>query len=166
MTGERLQAALPEHPADGRESPRSLRIEGLVERPLVLGVADLARLPQTGLTEDFTCEEGWRVPDQAWSGVLVGDLLDSAGVLEAGRWVEFAAGDFRFSAALEEARRALVALDLNGQPVTHQHGGPARLLVLGGACFTSIKWLDRIEVRPDEGLNRAAEISQRRIAAN
>lgn len=163
MTNDQRLDALPKHPVEGRSSPVSLVVNGLVRQALELAASALADLPQTQVTDDFVCEEGWWVPDQAWSGVLVGDLLDHAGVAEGGRWVEFAAEDFRFSIPIEEARRGIVALSLNGEPMPHEHGGPARLFLPGGACFTSIKWLDRIEVRSEEGSNRAAEVARGRL---
>ena len=155
---------LPEHPAGVSEAPKVLRVLGLVERPISLSPADLASLPAVQVTEDFVCEEGWRVPAQAWSGVAVGSLLDRAGVQRGGQWVEFAAADFRFSVRVEDARKGIVALSLNGKPLNHEHGGPARLFLPGGICFTSIKWLDRIEVRADEGPNTAEETARGRIA--
>ena len=43
--------------------------------------ADLAALPQTGMTKDFQCVTGWRVADVPWSGVLLRDVLAVAGVV-------------------------------------------------------------------------------------
>ena len=36
------------------------------------------------LTKDFQCVTGWRVPDVKWTGVLLSDLLDRAGVKPEG----------------------------------------------------------------------------------
>lgn len=162
MIGPRILSDLPAFPAPVREAGR-LVVSGLVESVLELVAADLAMFPQTGLTEDFTCVEGWVVPDQEWTGVRVGDLLDAAVAKPEAGWIEFGAGDFRFSLQLEEARKAIVALELNSAPLTREHGGPARLLVPGGACFTSIKWLDRIEALAKASPDRAAAIARSRI---
>jgi DMSO/TMAO reductase YedYZ molybdopterin-dependent catalytic subunit len=163
MTDERLLDELPAHATSQRPDQAYLRIEGLVEQPLDLAAEELSTFPQTVVTEDFVCEEGWRVPDQVWSGVSVARLLETARVGDEAQWVEFAAADFSFSVPLPEAAQAIVATALNGRPIPHEHGGPARLFVSGGACFTSIKWLDRIEVRATETPNRAAEIARARI---
>jgi hypothetical protein len=48
-----------------------LRIDGLVEKCLALTLADLKSLPQEDLIDDFTCREGWSVPNLRWSGVLL-----------------------------------------------------------------------------------------------
>ena len=41
--------------------------------------------------------------------------------------------------------------------------GPARLVVPGGECFTSIKWAERIEVRAEAGDNSARRIALDRL---
>jgi DMSO/TMAO reductase YedYZ molybdopterin-dependent catalytic subunit len=163
MSERRRLEELPEHPAPAVEPEGLIRLAGLVEPPRVLAPADLARMPQTMLTEDFACEEGWTVAGQTWTGVLVGDILGDAAAAGEGLWVDFASGDFSFSSPMPVARGALVALQLNGEPLSRLHGGPCRLYLRGEACYTSIKWLDRIEVRRDAGPNNAAEIAKRRL---
>ncbi len=162
----RVLDSLPDHgaPLIG-ETEHRLRIVGLVRQPMELTATQLERLPQRTVIEDFDCREGWVVPAQRWSGALVGDLLDAAGATAEGTYVEFAAGDFRLTLDIEQARGALVALDLNDQPLPRQHGGPMRLYAPGEACFTSIKWLDRLEVRRDRGTNTAEQIALERLAA-
>ena len=62
------------------EADYRLAVTGLVDRPLDLGFADLLAMAPTGLTRDFQCVTGWRVPDVPWVGVKPADLLDRAGV--------------------------------------------------------------------------------------
>jgi DMSO/TMAO reductase YedYZ molybdopterin-dependent catalytic subunit len=52
------------------------------------------------------------------------------------------------SLTLDQARRAdvLVAYDLDGQPLSSDHGGPARLYVAPMYGYKSCKWLDSIQV--------------------
>jgi len=40
-----------------------------------------------------------------------------------------------------------------------------RLVVPGGECFTSIKWLDRLELRSEPGLNTAETIALDRLSS-
>jgi len=155
---------LPLHPGVPPDSAtHRLGVGGLVAHAASLDREQLARYPQSEVTEDFVCKEGWTVPGQNWRGVLVADILDAAGVLDGARWVEFAADEFRFTVSLEEALTALVALELNGAPLPREHGGPARLVLAGADCFTSIKWLDRIELRADRGPNVARAVALRRL---
>jgi hypothetical protein len=127
-----------------------LRVDGLVERPLDLDFADLTTRTPTALTRDFQCVTGWRVPDVAWRGVKVADLLDEAGVQPAATAIRFHSfdGAYTESLTLEQARRddVLVAHEMEGKPVSRAHGGPVRLLVAPMYGYKSIKWLDRIEV--------------------
>ena len=153
---------LPEHAARPGRNDERVQLVTLSGEARAVSLDDFECLPQTLLTEDFSCEEGWLVPRQTWRGVLVGDLLDATDA-DAGQWVEFAAVDYRLTLPMREARTALVALTLNGAPLGHSHGGPFRLYVPGEACYTSIKWLDRIEVRDSPGSSSASRIARQRL---
>ena len=156
--------ALPIHPGEGPDPAAwRLRVDGLVGTPLDLGPADLAELPQQLMVDDFSCLEGWTVPGLRWRGVAVADLLDRAGAAPEAAWVQISADDFSLPLPLEEARGALIALEVNGEPLPAEHGGPARLVVPGGECFTSIKWAERIEVRAEPADNSARRIALARL---
>jgi DMSO/TMAO reductase YedYZ molybdopterin-dependent catalytic subunit len=132
-----------------RPEPR-VTVDGLVRRPRVLAAADLAALPQTRLVRDFQCVTGWRVPEVAWTGVALPDLLDAVGVAPGATAVHFTSydGAYTESLTLEQARRSdvLVATGLKDRPISHAHGGPVRLAVLPMYGYKSLKWLDRIEL--------------------
>jgi DMSO/TMAO reductase YedYZ molybdopterin-dependent catalytic subunit len=134
------------------ESPGEYRltVDGLVDRPLVLRLADLRRLPRARLTSDFQCVTGWRVPAVHWAGVRLADVLRLAGVRPGATAVQFFSFDgvYTESLTLEQANRrdVLVADTLTGAPLTREHGGPARLLVAPMYGYKSCKWLSRIEV--------------------
>ena len=68
---------------------------------------DLERMPQTSLTRDFQCVTGWRVPDVAWSGVALPDLLDVVGVSRRARALSLSSfdGTYTESLTLDQARR-------------------------------------------------------------
>ena len=123
---------------------------GMVDRPLDLGFADLTAMPATALTRDFQCVTGWRVPDVAWKGVKLGELLDAAGVQSGATALRLFSFDgvYTESLTLDQARRddVLVAYEMEGKPVTRAHGGPVRLLMAPMYGYKSIKWLDRVEV--------------------
>ena len=127
-----------------------LTVDGSVAAPLSLSVGDLREMPATRLTEDFVCVTGWRVHDVKWKGVRLADLLERAGVAGSARGVLFRSFDGLYTETLSmaQARRpdVIVAYDMEGKPVTHDHGGPVRMYCAPMFGYKSIKWLDRIEV--------------------
>lgn len=135
-----------------RHSPATHRVtvSGLVDKPQAFRMADLARFPQTRLERDFQCVTGWRVPDVEWVGVALPDLLDAAGVSPKARAVWFTSFDgvYTESLTLDQARRrdVIVATQMEGKPVSHDHGGPTRLYVAPMYGYKSLKWLKGIEV--------------------
>jgi DMSO/TMAO reductase YedYZ molybdopterin-dependent catalytic subunit len=127
----------------------SLRIGGLVDRPLRLDYAELRAMTPTSLTRDFQCVTGWRVQDVQWRGVRLADVLDLAGVQPTARAVRFTSFDgvYTESLTLDQARRrdVIVAYELEGSPLSRAHGGPVRLYVAPMYGYKSLKWLDGIE---------------------
>ncbi len=135
----------PAAPADYR-----LRVDGLVQRPLSMTVADLRSLPATRLTRDFQCVTGWEVPNVHWVGVRLLDLAERAGVHRAASAFRFTSFDgvYTESLTVDQAREtgAIAAYSMLGAPVTREHGGPVRLYVPDMFGYKSIKWLSRIEL--------------------
>ena len=127
-----------------------LVVDGLVDHPFELTLADLHALPATQLVRAFQCVTGWRVENVHWQGVLLSDLLDRAGVQAAGRALRFESfdGEYTESLTLAEARRpdVIVAYSMLGAPISDEHGGPVRLYVAPMYGYKSIKWLSHIQV--------------------
>jgi len=156
---------------------RRVSVEGLTRRPLVLGPADLAAMPQTTVTAVLQCAGNGRalheprvpgvqwlhgaVGQAAWTGVRLRDLLDRAGIAEGAAYVGFEGADgppkpsvpfFHRSIPLERAvdPTTIVALRMNGEPLSHAHGAPFRLVVPGWAGDHWMKWLRAIRVQREE----------------
>jgi DMSO/TMAO reductase YedYZ molybdopterin-dependent catalytic subunit len=131
-----------------------LAVTGLVGRPGEHTLADLRAMPQTTLVRDFQCVTGWRVPDVPWVGVPLGHLLDLAVPDRRATAVRLTSfdGEYTESLTLAQARRpdVLVALQMLGGPVSHDHGGPVRMYVDGQYGYKSTKWLSAIELTADE----------------
>ena len=127
-----------------------LTVDGLVERPLSLSVADLEAMPATRLVKSFQCVTGWLVPDVHWTGVQLGHLLDVAGVTKGATALHFKSFDgvYTESLTLNQARLSdvIIAYQMLGGPVTREHGGPVRLYVAPMYGYKSIKWLNTISV--------------------
>jgi DMSO/TMAO reductase YedYZ molybdopterin-dependent catalytic subunit len=157
---------LPVHPGGRQEAgAHVLRVDGLVGRRLALTASDFDGLPQRDVTADFICEEGWTVPAVQWWGISLEFVLALAELHPEARWVQASAGEFTVPIALQDARRALLATRLGEAALPSEHGGPVRLVVPGGDCWTSIKWLDHLELRSEPGENTGKSIALGRCEA-
>ena len=149
----RIYTVTGSRPKQSRRAWR-MKVGGLVQRPTTMGFADLLDLPATGFSADFQCVTGWRVPDVAWRGVRLAEVLDHVGVAKGAKFVAFRSfdGTYTESLSLEQARRddVLLAYELQGAPLSTDHGGPVRLYVAPMYGYKSIKWLDGIELTAKE----------------
>lgn len=150
----RVDTALrvPDVPIDGY----TLRIHGLVERPLELSFEDLLsrRLVERRIT--LTCVSnpvgGPYVGNATWLGVPVRDLLEEAGVTAGADAVKStSADDMTIGTPLQPltdpGRDALIAVGMNGRPLPLAHGFPVRMVVPGLYGYVSAtKWLVDLEV--------------------
>ena len=105
-------------------------------------------LPQTKLTRDIHCVTTWSKFDTNWEGVLIDDLLEAAGV-ESSTAFTLAHSFDGYSTNVPLADlvggRAMVALRYEGQPISPEHGGPARLLVPHLYFWKSAKWVNGLQ---------------------
>ena len=94
-----------------------------------------------------------------WSGVRLRDVLNRAGVHADALEVVFDGADqsplpgtpdFVKSLPVERAldEHTLIAFEMNGQPLPHWHGAPARLVVPGWTATYWVKHLSSIRVEP------------------
>jgi hypothetical protein len=135
-----------------------LTIGGAVATPLTLTYADLVPFgDQIGnldsLEATLDCTGGF-YSAQRWRGATVGRLLARAGPHPDARYVSFiSVTSYRWSLPLDEAQRALLATHVGDEPLSYDHGAPARLVASGRRGFEWVKWVVRIEVRtePDFG---------------
>ena len=153
--------------------PASWRLDlgGLVAQPRSLSLDDLRALPQVTRTVTMECAGNGRarldprpvsqpwlleaVGTATWTGVRVRDVVDPADgavdVVVSGldRGVEGGV-EQRYERALPVETAlgddVLLAYEINGVPLTPQHGFPLRLLVPGWYGMTSVKWLGAITV--------------------
>lgn len=164
-----IREALPVHPLNDAEvragdEAGCLRVAGLVERPHQLSADELRALPRTTLVERFACEEGWSVDNLEWEGVPLPDVLALCQPLPAARFARISAGAYWIALSLADCERALLCDRLNGQPLPREHGAPWRLVVSGGACFTSVKWVSSIDLAVEAGEATAERIARARLA--
>ncbi|HET7040676.1 MAG TPA: molybdopterin-dependent oxidoreductase, partial [Gemmatimonadales bacterium] len=121
-----------------------LRVTGRVARPLTLDYAALRREAALVATVDCT---GGVYATREWAGLRAGPLLAAAGVAPEATAVWFiSTTGHRWPLPLDEARRALLATHVGGEPLAHAHGFPLRLVAPERRGFQWIKWLTEIEV--------------------
>ncbi|WP_244257515.1 molybdopterin-dependent oxidoreductase [Kitasatospora cineracea] len=118
--------------------------------PYRLDLAALRALPQTTAVLPIACVEGWSANGQ-WTGVPLPDLLRRAG-LPPGSAVRVtsleADGPYRTTdvpAPYADHPRTLLALALDGRPLTPDHGFPARLIAPDRPGVLQTKWVTRID---------------------
>ena len=149
-----------------------LAIAGLVGSPLALTLDDLKKLPRTELVSVLECAGNgrsfyqphmagaqWRfgsVGNARWTGVRLKDVLTKAGVKPAATQVLMSGADDplaampKFQRTLEVAKAmhpdTLLAWEMNGKPLTAEHGFPLRVIAPGWASDSWVKWLTRLEL--------------------
>ncbi len=165
-----VRNTLPVHPPASDERPAAgeegaIRVEGLVAQPGTLSSAMLSELPRRQLAERFTCEEGWSVDDLRWEGIPLSAVLASCRPLPDARYVRVRAGRYWTAVPLSDGESALLCDRLNGEPLAREHGGPWRLVVPGGACFTSVNWVSALELAAAAGEMTAERIARARISS-
>jgi DMSO/TMAO reductase YedYZ molybdopterin-dependent catalytic subunit len=165
-----MRDRLPAHALTPDEQPPDdaaggLRVVGLVERPQLLLPAALGALPRAPLVERFACEEGWAVEGMAWEGIPLREALAVCKPLPAAHAVRVRAGNYWTALPLDQIDHALLCDRLNGEPLSRAHGAPWRLVVSGGACFTSVKWVSTLELVAEPGEATAEQIARSRLAA-
>ena len=106
------------------------------------------KLPQHSVTKDIHCVTTWSKLDTKWSGVLIDDILRDAG-LEAPTPFLLAHSYDHYSTNVPFADltggKAMIATKYAGQPISPDHGGPARLLVPHLYFWKSAKWVNALQ---------------------
>jgi len=136
-----------DHPRALDPAAYRLAVGGAVTRPRALAVADLDRGDE--LTATLDCTGGFH-STQRWRGVRLGRVLDAARPAPAAAHVRVVSHTgYRWSFPLAVARRLLLATRVGGEPLSHDHGAPVRLVAPGRRGFQWVKWVERIELHAD-----------------
>lgn len=133
-----------------------LVIDGLVERPLALSLAELRTRPSQSQITKHDCVEGWTSIAE-WTGVRLETLLDEAGLKPEARYIVFHCFDalnqaedgerYYESIDLIDARhpQTILAWAMNGEVLPVPHGAPLRLRVERQLGYKHAKYIKRIE---------------------
>jgi DMSO/TMAO reductase YedYZ molybdopterin-dependent catalytic subunit len=130
-----------------------LRLDGLVHKPLTLSLDEIKALPARTQVTQHNCDEGWSAIGQ-WTGVPLGQLLQTAELAPEARYVvfhcmdEMTRGAFYYeSIDLFDALhpQTILAYGMNGKALPIQHGAPLRLRVERQIGYKNAKYVNRIE---------------------
>jgi DMSO/TMAO reductase YedYZ molybdopterin-dependent catalytic subunit len=154
-----------------------LRIDGAVSNSFSLTYNELRDMPSETRIATLECAGNSRVflvpqvegaqwelgavGNAEWTGVLLSDLLDRAGMEDGAREIVLEGADrgiprekpvppgpiaFARSLPRDKAiqREVLIAYQMNGRDLTLDHGYPARAIVPGHYGMASVKWLTHI----------------------
>jgi DMSO/TMAO reductase YedYZ molybdopterin-dependent catalytic subunit len=117
-----------------------------------LSRADLLRLPLHSAALPIACVEGWSTSDQWWRGVRLRDLAALVGydgddppdvfVESLQRRGAFRRAALRANQVADP--RSLLALYVNGEELSPDHGHPARVIVPAAPGVLNTKWVARL----------------------
>ncbi len=120
-------------------------------RVVRLSVADLTQLPQTTASLPIACVEGWSATG-LWRGQRIRDLLAMVGAPDDADIMVRSlqpSGPFRVTTMQREFARdplTLLALELNGEPLSIDHGFPCRVIAPARPGVLQTKWVAQLEV--------------------
>ena len=135
-----------------RFDPRTweFRVFGKVLNEIKLSWEEFQKLPQVTVTADMHCVTTWSRLDQRWEGVPFSKIVELATPLPETKFViAHSEHGFTTNTPIEFTQRddCLIALRANGEPLSAEHGAPARLVVPRLYAWKSAKWLRGIEFR-------------------
>ncbi|HET6465754.1 MAG TPA: sulfite oxidase-like oxidoreductase [Nitrospiria bacterium] len=122
----------------------SLDIHGLVENPVTWDWQDFMAQPQNSLVSDFHCVTTWSTFDNRWEGVSFKHLLEVVRPKLEAKYVLFTSYDgYSTNVPLSVLNDddVLIAHRWNAQPLTREHGGPARMVIPKRYAWKSAKWV-------------------------
>ncbi len=132
----------PRHGRIGRGRARLLRLE------------EIKALPRVEMTTELKCIEGWSVVVD-WAGARLADLASSTGLASrdgAGDRLSYAAlatPDAAYYVGLDMASalhpQTLLCYEMNGEPLTPEHGAPLRLAIPTKYGIKNLKQIGTIQ---------------------
>jgi DMSO/TMAO reductase YedYZ molybdopterin-dependent catalytic subunit len=122
-------------------------VDGMVERPSSLSLAEIRSFPTSTQITMNGCEEGWTYIAE-WTGVPLSYVLDRVGALPQARYVVYRSiqPDWWESIDMADALhpQTLLAHRMNGNELPVQFGGPVRLRVPRQLGYKNVKYINRL----------------------
>jgi DMSO/TMAO reductase YedYZ molybdopterin-dependent catalytic subunit len=125
-----------------------LTVDGLVERPSELSLAQLKSYPSRTQITQHVCEQGWSAIAK-WTGVPLSTVLNAVGILPQAKFVFFNSIDGWWD-SLDMADawhpQTLLAYKMNGRDLPIPHGAPVRLRVERQLGYKNLKYISSMTV--------------------
>ncbi|MBD2594625.1 oxidoreductase [Nostoc sp. MBR 210] len=123
-----------------------LIIDGEVNQPMQLSMADIQKLPFNSMVIRHICVEGWAAIVQ-WGGVRLSDLIKLAQPKSQVRYAYFESADTYYESwdiASTLHPQTLLAYQKNGQSLSPENGAPLRLASPIKLGYKQSKWVTRV----------------------
>ena len=125
-----------------------LKVEGLVEKPLVFRLDEIQALPKKVQVKNFVCVEGWDLDDQKWEGVHLKEIFSKVKISPKAKYISFYATGEQYmdSLSVQEAleQDTMLAYRLNGKDLPPENGFPLRLVIPRMYGYKGVKCVERI----------------------
>jgi DMSO/TMAO reductase YedYZ molybdopterin-dependent catalytic subunit len=150
--------------------PWVIKVTGLLKKPMEIGMRDLKKMSTPAGLHLMECSGNVRyahfgmlsVAD--WAGVPVSQILDSVKMEKAASHVLISGFDrYPFASSTSspgaswiftmdelKSAKAFFAVEMNGSPLSKDHGAPVRLVVPGWYGCTCIKWVNEIKLSGED----------------
>ncbi|HEV2128637.1 MAG TPA: molybdopterin-dependent oxidoreductase [Thermomicrobiales bacterium] len=141
-----------------------LEVCGMVREPQSFSLDDLKAMPRRSSITNHHCIQGWSNIGE-WEGVPVSHVLERCRPLPTAQYAVFRALDDKgetmpdiggkgqyyevVDLTLLRRSKAILAYEMNGEPLTSAHGAPLRLRLETQLGFKMVKFLAAIEVVED-----------------
>ena len=132
-----------------------LEVDGLVDRPLRLGLEELrSHYERHDQYVTISCISGRvgtsLIGTTLWSGALLREVLDDAGLRDGARWLHVRSADGFYETVdlelLDSEPPLLLCYDWDGHALPVKHGFPLRIWIPDRYGMKQPKWIESMEV--------------------
>lgn len=130
-----------------------LDIKGTVANPLSFDWESFSELPTKDIVCDFHCVTTWSLFDMPWSGVPFAHIIEQVKPSAETKFILLTSYDgYTTNVPYElcQTDDALIATHWNNEPLSVEHGGPARFFLPQLYAWKSAKFLKTIEFAKED----------------
>jgi DMSO/TMAO reductase YedYZ molybdopterin-dependent catalytic subunit len=126
-------------------------IEGEIDQPKSWTWKEFTALPSETITKDIHCVTKWSKFDVEFKGVSLETLLEGVETA-AEHTTQVSYGGYTTNVPLDDLRgsQAWIIYEANGEPLSPEHGGPARMLIPHLYFWKSAKWIRALRLDKED----------------